>query len=46
VGGRWLVYDVLIQGVSLVSNYRAQFDQIIRTSSYEQLVERLKPSDS
>jgi phospholipid transport system substrate-binding protein len=44
VGGRWLVYDVLIQGVSLVSNYRAQFDQIIRTSSYEQLVERLKPS--
>jgi phospholipid transport system substrate-binding protein len=46
VGGRWLAYDVLIQGVSLVSNYRAQFDQIIRTSSYEQLVERLKPSDS
>jgi phospholipid transport system substrate-binding protein len=44
--GRWLVYDVLIQGVSLVSNYRAQFDQIIRTSSYEQLVERLKSSSS
>jgi phospholipid transport system substrate-binding protein len=46
VGARWLVYDVLIQGVSLVSNYRAQFDQIIRTSSYEQLVERLKSPSS
>jgi phospholipid transport system substrate-binding protein len=41
-GDRWLVYDVLIEGVSLVANYRAQFDQIIRTGSYEKLVEKLK----
>ena len=41
-GDRWLVYDVVIEGVSLVANYRAQFDQIIRTSSYEKLVEKLK----
>jgi len=32
--------------VSLVANYRAQFDQIIRTSSYKQLVQRLKSSSS
>lgn len=40
--GRWFVYDVTIEGVSLLSNYRAQFDRIIRRSSYEELVRRLK----
>ena len=40
-GDRWLVYDVVIEGVSLVANYRAQFDQIIGTSSYEKLVDKL-----
>ena len=40
--GRWWVYDVTIEGVSLVNNYRAQFNQIIRTSSYQQLVQRLE----
>ena len=42
VGERWLVYDVSVEGVSLVSNYRAQFDRIIRSSSYKQLAEKLK----
>jgi phospholipid transport system substrate-binding protein len=42
VGERWLVYDVAIEGVSLVSNYRAQFDRIIRSSSYKVLVDKLK----
>lgn len=40
--GRWFVYDVSIEGVSLVNNYRAQFNQIIRTSSYQQLLQRLE----
>ena len=40
--GRWLVYDVSIEGVSLVANYRAQFNKTIRTASYEGLVERLR----
>jgi phospholipid transport system substrate-binding protein len=40
--GRWLVYDVLIENVSLVGSYRSQFDRIIRTSSYEELMKRLK----
>jgi phospholipid transport system substrate-binding protein len=39
---RWLVYDVVIEGVSLVSNYRTQFNKIIQTSSYEELVKKLK----
>lgn len=42
VGERWLAYDVTIEGVSLVSNYRAQFHKIIQTSSAQALVERLR----
>jgi phospholipid transport system substrate-binding protein len=38
----WLVYDVRIEGVSMVNNYRAQFNDIIVGSSYKKLVERLK----
>jgi len=41
-GGRWLVYDVIIEGVSLVSNYRAQFDRIIRTASVGDLLKRME----
>jgi phospholipid transport system substrate-binding protein len=40
--GEWLVYDVVIDGASLVSNYRAQFASIMRNSSYINLVERIK----
>src|SRR5438876_1995376 len=39
---RWRVYDVLVEGVSLVGNYRTQFDGIIKASSYEELVKKLK----
>lgn len=38
----WRVYDVVIDGVSLVNNYRGQFAKIIKTSSYEGLVEQLR----
>jgi phospholipid transport system substrate-binding protein len=41
-GDRWLIYDIAIEGISLISNYRSQFDRIIRTSSYEELVKRLR----
>jgi len=41
-GNRWLIYDVLIENLSLISNYRAQFDRVIRTASYDELVKRLK----
>ena len=39
---QWLVYDVSVEGVSLVNNYRTQFNQILMKSSYETLVERLR----
>jgi phospholipid transport system substrate-binding protein len=41
-GERWLVYDVIIEGVSLVANYRTQFNKIIQTSSYQELVRKMK----
>jgi len=41
-GDRWLVYDVTVEGLSLVSNYRGQFNKIIETSSFQDLVKRMK----
>jgi phospholipid transport system substrate-binding protein len=43
--GRWRIYDVVVQGVSLVSNYRSQFDKVIRSSSYPELVKRIRDMD-
>jgi phospholipid transport system substrate-binding protein len=40
--GDWRVYDVVVDGISLVSNYRGQFAKIIRSSSYEDLVDKLR----
>jgi len=39
---RWQVYDLSIDGISLLSNYRAQFNKIIRIDPYETLVTKLK----
>jgi phospholipid transport system substrate-binding protein len=41
-GDRWRAYDVVIEGVSLVSNYRTQFNRIIQQSGYSELVNRMK----
>ena len=40
--GRWHAYDIVVDGVSLVKNYRSQFQKIIRESSYGELVEKLR----
>ena len=40
--GEWQVYDIVVDGISMVSNYRAQFTKIIRASSYEDLVQKLQ----
>jgi len=41
-GARWRIYDIVIEGVSLVNNYRSQFAGILQKSSYPELVRRLK----
>ena len=40
--GTWMVYDVVIEGVSLVSNYRSQFNKIITSDGYPALVKKLQ----
>jgi len=40
--GGWVAYDIVIEGVSLVSNYRTQFGQIIQRSSYDELIKSLR----
>jgi phospholipid transport system substrate-binding protein len=41
-GDRWFVYDFSVEGVSLISNYRTQFNKIIQTSSYGELVKKMR----
>ena len=40
--GVWKISDVVIDGVSLAGNFRAQFDKTIRASSYDALVQRIE----
>ena len=40
--GTWHAYDIIADGVSLVKNYRSQFEKIIRSDSYQELVRRLR----
>jgi phospholipid transport system substrate-binding protein len=41
-GSRWQIYDIVIENISLVGNYRSQFDRIIRSSSYGELAKRMR----
>lgn len=41
-GSRWLVYDIVVEGVSLVNNYRTQFSKMLQSGTYEELVRRLE----
>lgn len=40
--GYWRVYDIVVEGVSLVSNYRTQFGKALSSSSYSELVDKLR----
>lgn len=42
INGSWRVYDVIIENISLVKNYRTQFQDILNTASPEQLIERVE----
>jgi phospholipid transport system substrate-binding protein len=41
-GGGWLLYDVIVDGVSILGNYQRQFTQVIRSKSYDFLLDRMK----
>jgi phospholipid transport system substrate-binding protein len=38
----WLLYDVIVDGVSILDNYRSQFAQVIRSQSFESLLNKMK----
>ena len=42
VGSEWKVYDVVVENISVINNYRAQFNRILANQSYEELVRRMK----
>jgi phospholipid transport system substrate-binding protein len=42
VNGNWKVYDVVNEDISLVNNYRSQFNRVLVKSSYEELVNTMK----
>jgi phospholipid transport system substrate-binding protein len=42
VNGKWKVYDVLVENVSLVNNYRDQFNRILTRYSYAEVIRRMK----
>lgn len=44
--GQWMVYDVVIDKVSMVNNYRSQFERIIAKSSVQDLLRKMKQQDS
>ncbi len=44
--GRWAVYDIAVDGVSLVLGYRSQFNSILRTSRFSELLDRLRSREA
>jgi phospholipid transport system substrate-binding protein len=42
VDGKWKIYDIVAEGISVVNNYRSQFNRVIVNSSLEELMRRLK----
>lgn len=41
-GDEWMVYDVLVEGVSIISNYRSQYNQILSKESFAELIQKMK----
>jgi phospholipid transport system substrate-binding protein len=42
VNGKWRIYDVVAENISVVNNYRAQFHRVIVNSSFQELMEKMK----
>lgn len=42
IDGQWRIYDVVVEGISLIKNYRVQFNSILRKEKPAELIERLK----
>ena len=46
VEGEWKIYDVVVEDISVVANYRSQFSRILANGSFDELIKRLKEKES
>ena len=46
VDGKWKIYDVIAENISVVNNYRSQFDRVIAKSSFDELLKTMKQKAS
>ena len=46
VDGKWRIYDVVAENISVVNNYRSQFSRVIANSSFEELLNRIKNKEA
>jgi len=46
VRGEWKIYDVVVEDISVVANYRSQFNRILASGSFDDLLKRLKEKES
>lgn len=46
VGGKWKIYDVIVENISLVRNYRSQFDRILASATFDELLKKLQEKTS
>jgi phospholipid transport system substrate-binding protein len=44
--GEWKIYDVVVEDISIVANYRSQFSRILTTGSFDELLKRLREKKS
>ena len=44
--GQWAVYDIAVDGVSLISNYRSQFTSMLKRMSFAQLLDRMRTREA
>ncbi len=42
IGGEWKIYDVVVENISLVENYRSQFNRILNMASFDDLLKKLQ----
>ena len=46
VGGKWKIYDMIVENISLVENYRSQFDRILASATFDELLKKLQEKTS
>jgi phospholipid transport system substrate-binding protein len=46
IGDEWKIYDVIVEGVSIVGNYRSQFNSILSKSTFAELMDKLREKES